>query len=51
MHDTLQGDIRRLLYLLLATTNILDHAKEQDLSLCEIECTNQVTADIFRKKT
>lgn len=30
MHETLLGDIRGLLCLLLATTNILEYAEEQD---------------------
>lgn len=43
MHDTLLGDIRRLL---LATTNILEYVRAGFLCLCEIECTNRVTVDL-----
>lgn len=43
MHDTLLGDIRRLL---LATTNILEYVGAGFLCLCEIECTNRVRVDL-----
>lgn len=33
MHDTLLGDIRGLLCLLLAKTNILEYVREQDFSV------------------